>query len=63
MSIAEKSEDNCLHLTSFVVVTSDAPNNPDVAKLYLDFSAHQASYYSKEAVDRATYRFKIYERE
>ena len=63
LSIAEKGVDNCMHLTNFVVVTRDAPNNPDVAKLYLDFSAHQASYYSKKAVDRATYRFKIYERD
>ncbi len=63
LSIAEKGVDNHMHLTSFSVITHDAPTNPDVAKLYLDFSAHQASYYSKKAVDRATYRFKIYERE
>ncbi len=63
LSIAEKGVDNRMHLTSFAVITNDVPTNPDVAKLYLDFSAHQASYYSKKAVDRATYRFKIYERD
>jgi hypothetical protein len=63
LSIAEKSEDNCLHLTSFVVVTRDAPNNPDVVKMYLDFSANYPGYYSKKVNERATYRCKIYERE
>ena len=63
LSIAEKSEDKCLHLTSFVVVNRDAPTDLDVVKLYLDFSANQPSYYSKKANERATYRCKIYERE
>ncbi|MCR5517909.1 MAG: hypothetical protein K6F17_04990 [Lachnospiraceae bacterium] len=63
LSIAEKSEDKCLHLTSFVVVNRDAPTDPDVVKLYLDFSANYPGYYSKKVNERATYRCKIYERE
>ena len=64
VSIAKKGIDNCVHLTVFALMGfHNGPEYPDVAKLYLDFSRNQDHYSTKKANERATYRFKIYERE
>ena len=64
VSIAKKGIDNCVHLTLFALMDfHDGPEYPDVVKLYLDFSRNQDHYSTKKANERATYRFKIYERE